>query len=399
MWLSDYAWLLAGCLFVLVAVRSSAEQAEDASMREHRQRIEEMPSTDRERLRHNQSEFESLSTPEERRCRELHEAVSQNQKLDQTLTAWHNWLATLSIDQREKILQTTDPSERIKMIRSYREQERSRRDWSGRRTFESQWGRGPGGPVRFSPQDYLAMLQVTARWCEIPIEAPGSDAKSVLADHVLIITEMLDRVFPGWDRLGTGDGPRGSRSRPEFPPELRQGLVSVISDPALQRMLKERPDFGQGGAGRGAGTSQNLMLMSFFIRGLFDEARRLVVHDQLSDDERLAVYLGLPEHKRAELDRLPREMFKFRIQWISMLKTLEPEAAGRFERLSRMFERIYRKPGSGQPGRRPDDPGRPGERQPGRAGDRRPGDGPGEPLFRGNPDRPPGDPPPRDGGE
>jgi hypothetical protein len=395
-WLSDYAWLLAGCLFVLVFVQSGSDQAEDASMRENRERIEDMPRTDRERLRHNQSEFESLTADEEKRCRELHNAIAQDDKLDRTLSAWHNWLATLSIDQREKIMRTKDTAERIKLIRSVHDQERPRRDWPGRRMFDGQWGRGPKSSVRFGTQDYEAMLQSAGRWCEIATEPTSRDPKAILAHHVLIVTELLDRVFPGWDRFGSPNGPRMSRPRPEFPAELRDSLINAIRDPAIKRMLRDRSDSEQSAA------SQSFMLMSFFVRGLFDEARRLVAQQRPTEDDRLAIYLKLPEEKRAELDRLPREFFNNRIQWMSMLKTLDPDTAHRFDRLSNLLERMSsRGPGSGQnPGRRPegDGLGRPGERPPGRFGEGRPGQ---PPPFEGRGNGPPRDPPPpsRDDGD
>ncbi len=389
-WLSDYAWLLAGCLFVLVLVQSGSKQAEDASMRENRERIEEMPRTDRERLRHNQNEFESLTADEEKRCRELHKAIAQDNKLDRTLSAWHNWLATLSIDQREKIMRTKDTEERIKLIRSVREQQRSRRDWPGRRMFDGQWGRGPKPSVRFGTQDYEALLQTAGRWCEIPTEPTSQDRKAVLANHVLIVTELLDRVFPGWDRTGTPNGPRMSRPRPEFPSELRDSLINAIRDPAIRRMLRDRPDSEQSAA------SQSVMLMSFFVRGLYDEARRLVAHQRPTEDDRLAIYLKLPEEKRAELDRLSREFFNYRIQWMSMLKTLDPDTTQRFDRLSKLLERMSkRSQGSGQGSGRSqegDGLGRPGERPPGRFGEGRPGE---PPQFKGRGNGPPGDPPPR----
>jgi len=210
------------------------------------------------------------------------------------------------------------------------------------------------------------------------------------------VTELLDRVFPGWDRFGSPNGPRMSRPRPEFPAELRDSLINAIRDPAIKRMLRDRSDSEQSAA------SQSFMLMSFFVRGLFDEARRLVAQQRPTEDDRLAIYLKLPEEKRAELDRLPREFFNNRIQWMSMLKTLDPDTAHRFDRLSNLLERMSsRGPGSGQnPGRRPegDGPGRPGERPPGRFGEGRPGQ---PPPFEGRGNGPPRDPPPpsRDDGD
>ena len=121
---------------------------------------------------------------------------------------------------------------------------------------------------------------------------------------------------------------------------------------------------------------QNIMLLSFFARGLFEETRRVVGSEPLSEDYRLAIYLRLPPNTQQELDRLPREAFNFRIQWIAMRQSLGPDIGGRLERLTRLFERLNnRRPGGGQgPGRRGDgnnDPRGDGDRPPGRPGDGR----------------------------
>lgn len=395
-WLSDYAWLMAGCLFVLVAVRSGADRAEDTGMRENRKRIEEMPRTDRERLQHNQTEFQKLNDQEEKRLRELHEAVNRDEHLNRTLTAWHNWLATLTIEQREEIFQAKNHRERMDAIHRLRQDEHGRRGPPGRHMLDPQLFRSQKQPVRFTPEDYQAMLKVAARWCDVPVEPERDDPKAKLSHHALIVTRLLDRVFPGWDQPGD---PRQSRSRPDMPRELRDDLVAVLSDPVVQRAFRDRPEFPQGAS---PGAIQSMMLMSFFARGLFEETRKVAGVKPLTEDERMAAYLRLPEKARLEFDRLPREQFDFRIRWVTTLKSLDGETSERLGRLTSLFERITsRRPGGGQgQGRRPpegDGQRRPGDRPPGRFGEGRPGDR-DRPPFRGDGDRPPGNQPRNDAG-
>lgn len=378
-WLSDYAWLLAGCLFVLIAVKSNADRAEDPDMVANRKRIEAMARTERERLRHNETEFLQLDAQDERRVRDLHEAVCENEKLEKTLDRWHNWLATLPLDQREKVLGAKTPQERMEIVRRLRQEHGRRGGWQGGHMPEAPWSRSRQ-PTRFRPEDFKAMLRIAAKWCELSAEPEQSDPRSVLAHHILIVTTLLDETFPNWDEPPQPNGPRFGRGRPEIPEELRRRLISSISDDNIRRMFTERVEGGR--PGQTQGTVQSIVLFSYFARGLFEETRRIVDSEPLSEDDRLAIYLKLPEQVQKELDRLPRDAFNFRIQWIAMRKSLGPDIGGRLERLTQLFDRLNnRRPGGGQnPGRRGDD------NEP--RGDNRP---PGRPGFG---QRPPGGPQP-----
>ena len=365
-WLSDYAWLLAGCLFVLVAVRTSANRTEDEEMRQIRERIEAMARTDRERLRHNQSEFRQLDAQEERRLRNLHKAVCENEKLEKTLDRWNNWLTTLPLEQREKILAAKTPQERIEIVRQLRQGRHGRRGWHGGHTQEPPlWARSKQ-PTRFRPEDYKAMLRIAAKWCGLPVDPEQPDPRSQLAHHILIVTTLLDETFPGWDQTPEPGASQFGRNRPEIPAELRDRLVGVISDENIRRMLGERVD---GRPVQQQGAMQNIMLLTFFARGLFEETRRAVGNAPLSEDDRLAIYLKLPPKAQQELDRLPREAFNFRIQRIAMQQALGPEAGAGLERLSLLFERLNnRRPGQNSGRRGEGNDGRDKDRPPGRPG-------------------------------
>lgn len=374
-WLSDYAWLVAGCLFVLVAVRSNSENAEDADMRRNRERIEAMARTDRDRLRHNQSEFQQLTAQDERRLRELHNAVSSDERLERTLSRWHDWLATLTIEQRENVLSAKTPQERMEIVRNLRREqhERSRRgEWPDRRMQEPPWARGKQS-MRFRPEDYRAMLNVAARWCQLPTQHEKRDARSELSHHILIVTTLLDKSFPIWDQLpgSETDGQRSFRNRPEMPASLRDQLINAIEDENTRRMFRDRTEAGRSSPQQGA--MQSVMLMTIFARGLFEETRRGVGSQPMTEDDRLAIYLNLPPETQREFDQLPSEAFKFRIQWIAMRQSLDRDTAVRLERLTKLFERMNnRRPGGpGQnPGRGPDgnDQRRQGDRPPGASG-------------------------------
>ena len=103
-WISRNRWYLAGALIVLMLARAEAKRAETPRMQSNRQAIEQMSRVQRDRLRHNQQQFQKLSKGDRQRIHTIHAAVQTDPQLDETVSQFHAWLATLPLQAREKLL-------------------------------------------------------------------------------------------------------------------------------------------------------------------------------------------------------------------------------------------------------------------------------------------------------
>ncbi|MBI1315055.1 DUF3106 domain-containing protein, partial [bacterium] len=116
-WVFEHGWLVAGCLLAIALVPAEADKAESDTMRANRERIAAMSRSERQRVEFNFEEYRKLTPQQRQDVQALHADVAASPELAATLTAWHHWLAGLNFEDRENILQTTDPAARLALVR------------------------------------------------------------------------------------------------------------------------------------------------------------------------------------------------------------------------------------------------------------------------------------------
>ena len=328
-----FRWYLAGALFVLMMARSEARRAETPAMQRNRQAIEAMSRIERDRLRHNQQQFQKLSSAELERVKAIHDAARSDAQLDKTVSQFHTWLATLSLSQREQLLATSQTEDRLQIVRHLM----TTPEPSSR---SSEFNSEPDGAARFlssnlriSPRDYERMMQAGAEWIKLPAPAESATPIELLEYHVSTLAALMDQILPAW--RATANRP-GNRTRPAFPDELRLVLFEQLSDPNLKKMIQDRP-----------AVQQNMLVMTLLARGLFDESRRVVKSLQPTGSELDRVYRNLPEERRKTLDSLPEEFADRQLQQLWISRRLSSEAGESLARLTMLFDRMLFRPAPG----------------------------------------------------
>lgn len=332
-WISQRRWYLIGSLSVLILAQSAARQAETPAMQATRQTIEAMSKVERDRLRHNQQQFQKLSTKDVQRIRDVHAAVQSRPQLSKTVSQFHAWLATLSLPQREKLLAATEATDRVQMVQRLMTESVSApgrsfaplTDMAARPSFSS---------LRVPSHDFERMMVAIARWIEHP-DSPETDSPiDMLEYHTFIMAGLMDRILPLWSKPASRPG---NRLRPVFPEELRTVVFDELSDSRMKRMLQERP-----------ATHQNMMAMLIVVRGLFEEARRTVKTLRPSDAELARIAESLPETRRKYLEAMPQELADRHLQQLWLGRQLTPEAAENLSRLWMMFDKMLNRSTGGQ---------------------------------------------------
>jgi hypothetical protein len=344
-WIGSNRWYLAGALGVLMIARSEARRAETPVMQSNRQAIEDMSRVERDRLRHNQQQFQKLSKSELKVVKAVHEAVQSDSGLDNTVTRFHAWLATLSLSQREDLLATSQAEDRLQVVRHLlTAAEAVPHDGEVDPELDAA-NRVPYSNLRISLPDYERMMLAGAEWAKLPTTPESNSPLDLLELHVSTLAALMDRITPGW-RVAVSRP--GNRPRPMFPDELRRVLFEQLSDSNLKKMIQDRP-----------AVQQNMLVMTLLARGLFDESRRVTrsLRPTAADIER--VYESIPEDRRKLLDSMPKEFADRHLQqqWIS--RRLSPQASESLTRLTILFDRLMNRPptgsrsttGTGRPGR------------------------------------------------
>jgi hypothetical protein len=333
-WFSRNRWYLAGSFLVLMLARAEAKRAETPQMQANRQAIEQMSRVERDRLRHNQQQFQDLSKDDRQRLQTIHTAVQDEPQLDETMSQFHAWLATLPLQAREKLLQPSSAEDRLQMMQHLMasHQPPTRDDEFNPATDNA--ARSPFSVLRVSPSDYEDMIRAGAEWAGLPATPDTNSVIGRLEHHVIVVSGIMDRVLPSWR---TAVNRSGTRPRPDFPDELRRVLLSHLSDPNQKRAIQSRP-----------ASQQNLMAMTLLARGLFDEARRVIKSLGPTDAELDRVLRDIPEARRKFINRMPRELSDrlLQQQWLS--RRLSPHAGESLSRLWSLFERLLNRQTTGQ---------------------------------------------------
>ena len=339
-WLFNHGWLIAGGLLVLLMVPAEADKAESASMRDNRDRIAEMSRSERQRVEFNFEEYRKLTPQQRRDVKALHGDVEKNPELAETLAAWHQWLAGLNFEDREHILQTTDPAARLALVRDIRtrgmpmkssgaEPQVRPEKYSGTRNV-----RLPSGAAEFN-----ALIEAIAEYLERPEHHRETTLEGRMTYHASIVAELLRRIREDIVQDKPPIKP-ADRLRLTLPEELRRKLLEAL-DPVRRRSIIQ-----QGKA------EQDRALAMMIIMGFYRELQ--VVTDRLKpDQDMLDFYLKLPEEQRLELDKLPAQQFARRVDELWLAKEL-PELARHVQEIRRLMPaKVNPRQGFQQNGNRP----------------------------------------------
>ncbi len=345
-WLFEHGWLIAGGLLVLALVPAEVDKAESAAMRANRERIAAMSRSERQRVEFNFAEYRKLTPQQRRDVQSLHGDVSRNPELAETLANWHQWLASLTFDDRENILQATDPKARLALVRQVIAAEVT----DG---FQSDTPLRSGSPlpdrtVRLpaAATEFSELMAVIAQYLDMPGHPEDNSPQGRLRQHAAVLAELLLRVR----RVnGPGDPPVRpfERGRGLFPLELRKKLVEALPDEERRRSIAGQDEI-----------EQQRSLAQIVITGFYRELQIVMQQLRPNDDMLLALYLDLPDDQRKMLEELPEEQFARRLDEL-WLERQFPELARHVREIRRMMPtRINQRPGFLQNGNRPFLPGR-----------------------------------------
>ncbi|MGZ0166308.1 MAG: hypothetical protein ACKVII_20485 [Planctomycetales bacterium] len=333
-WLSDNRWYLAAAFVVLMMARSEAKRAETPAMRQNRQAIEEMSRGERDRLRHNQQQFEKLTRQDVQRVKLIHDAAQDDQQLDNTISQFHSWLATLSFAEHEELLATANVEDRLQIVRRLQAKVESPHPGNNLRPTMNIASRNQFSNLRVPLHDYERMMRAAAEWAELPSTPESKTPLGMLEYHASVLAEIMDKVLPSWR---TAVSRTGNRPRPMFPDELRKLLVEKMSDPNMKRAIQSKHP-----------TTQNMMAMMLLARGLFDETRQVAISLKPTDEELDRVFQNLPENRRKAIGEMPKELGDRYLQQMWVTKRLPADAGDSLTRLWTMFEKILNRSPNGQ---------------------------------------------------
>ena len=333
-WLGDNRWYLAATLVVLMMARSEAKRAETPAMKRNRQSIEEMSRVERDSLRHNQQQFQELSREDVQRVKAIHDAVQDDPQLDETISKFHSWLATLSMSERDKLLATSNPEDRLQIVRRLKAKVELPPTGDNFRPTLDIASRNQFANLRVPQHDYERMMRAAAEWAELSSTPKTKTPLGMLEYHASVLAEIMDKVLPSWR---TAVSRTGNRPRPMFPDELRKLLLEKMSDPHMKRAIQSKPP-----------TTQNMMAMMLLARGLFDETRQVAISLKPTDEELDRVLQNLPENRRKAIGDMPKELGDRYLKQTWVTRRLPADAGDSLTRLWSMFEKILNRSPNGQ---------------------------------------------------
>jgi hypothetical protein len=343
-WLREHCWLVAGSLLALVLAQF--DKAESATMRANRERIAAMSRSERQRVEFNFGEYRRLTPEQRREIQSLHSDVEQRPELARVLAAWHQWLASLTFEDRENILQTTEPKARLALARQI----------IGAGAIDELRGEPLARSGLLLPNrnfhlpavavEFNALMTVIARHLEMPGLPQDNTLQGRLKHHASVLAELLLRVRRPNALV---DAPVRAVERPRglFPSELRRRLIEAIPDEARRRAIAGLDE-----------AEQQRTLAQIVITGFYRELQIGLQQLRPSGDILLALYFDLPDDQRKQLEELSEDQFTRRLDEL-WLERQFPELAGHVHEIRRMMpSRINQRAGFLQNGNRPFLPGR-----------------------------------------
>jgi hypothetical protein len=341
-WVFEHGWLIAGSLLVLAIVPAEVDKAESATMRANRERISAMSRSERQRVEFNFEEYRKLTPQQRRDIKSLHGDVEADPELAATLTAWHQWLAGLTFEDRESILQATDPDARLALVRQV----------INETTIEDSPGTQPvrsGSPfpnrnfrLPTAAAEFSALMAVIAGHLDMPDFPEDMTLQGRLKHHAAVLAELLLRVR----RPNDGPSRPFERARGMFPAELREKLIEALQGEGRREEIEKQNEI-----------EQQRSLAQIVITGFYRELQIVMQQLRPNDDMLLALYLDLPEDQRKLLEDLPEEQFARRLDELWLEREF-PTLAKHVREIRRaMPSRMNPRQGFLQNGKRPFIPG------------------------------------------
>lgn len=344
-WVFEHGWLIAGSLLVLAIVPAEVDKAESATMRANRERISLMSRSERQRVEFNFEEYRKLTPQQRRNVKSLHGDVEEDPELAATLTAWHQWLAGLTFEDRESILQATDPDARLALVRQVInettiEDSPSTQPVRSGSPFPNRNFRLPTAAAEFS-----ALMAVIAGHLDMPDFPEDMTLQGRLKHHAAVLAELLLRVRRP-NNSNNGPARPFERARGMFPEELREKLIEALPDENRRQEIEKQDEI-----------EQQRSLVQIVITGFYRELQIVMQQLRPNDDMLLALYLDLPEDQRKTLEDLPEEQFARRLDELWLEREF-PALAKHVREIRRaMPSRMNPRQGFLQNGKRPFIPG------------------------------------------
>jgi hypothetical protein len=336
-WLGENVWLVIGGGVVLMMAPSAARDAESTEMREHRARIEGMTQTERDLLLSNFDAWGKLTPQDRRNLRDMHDVVSQDEGLSETLTEYHTWLASVSSNSyefRDRLLTETDSEQRLRMIEG--QLDRKRKGMGPNQHGGTQGPDDPAsgpeafftglqhGPSLFG-RDFEEAIDVIGEWSGVPRPTGERTPMVILKYHLNVLEQAGTKLRD----MRSGDGPV------RVPGKVVADILNAISN-------EERRD--EIAIVVGDNPAALLILLLRSIRS--EDIRRIAMTNGPMLDEFLE---KLPPQQRQFLNRMPDRERTMRLAWM----WVEMNIPGAMDSMKR-FMRSNREPGQGrfQPGNR-----------------------------------------------
>ena len=298
-----------------LALLLGAEQVENPEWRERWQRIAELSSLDKDRLKSNLLEFENLTEERRQQYREIHKSTTNDPELAQVLSDYFEWLKTLSPYQRTELREETDDQARLALVRSFRAQQEERREDS-QKFMRQKWA----GRPKLSSEDFRAVIGAIESWLHLADRTELEKLQGFRRDFHLVrqalpLEYREERVL-------------------RLPAELNNAIVAAIADEQLREWLKEHPT-----------RERQRRILHLIVGGLWGEFREIWEEQYRPTDEEI-------ENLIPELDAETRDQIFMMAPWQAKhrlyrehLRKRDPAMAADREQLRKLSMHLF---GSGR---------------------------------------------------
>jgi hypothetical protein len=296
-------------LAVLVVVGSAVAGTQiargDANTTEsrdlHRRQIAERSESERARLLRNFREFRQLPAAEQSRLRLLNDELKEDDRgqggLRRIMGQYHDWLATLTVGQREDLRQQTDPNIREKRVRELLKQQQELAASTGSATgMKARWGLGS--------DDLEAVLGVVKKALlnrhELSDHEKARLESKVGLARQMYVTELGFRRpgIPPIQQVGCA-------------PKVVDAMISAISNPRQRNLLqsKEKP------------MERAFVIFNMIRGGLLGEFDKIKPEPAALE----LFFVKLPSDKQDEIMRLPYDEQKKKLTLMYQEKQSEQD--------------------------------------------------------------------------
>jgi hypothetical protein len=236
-------WWLAGSVLLALAVApflARGDQQSRETRRRHHEQIEKMSLSERERLERNWAIYRQLAPQRRDALHAFHQQIERDRsegdgELAQVMEDYYAWLRTIDPIHRDQLNQTTDPSERLRLMRKFAHEKRAR--------SVARWiPRGPGRPGRGRDIPSLSSEELARVMEEIEKMPPSRLSRLSTAEreelNQLQGVDRYVRVLEHLKRLEPRKGPLLFDPLPEFS-RLASRFDAVVENSAAREYVAE----------------------------------------------------------------------------------------------------------------------------------------------------------------